>query len=183
LLRAFLKEGDAHFMLRYASRVHQQAEESPPLAGFFHAHDLLVPVPGSAPKPARHIWVAADLADALVGQGLGSAAWAGLRRIHAVCKSATALPGARPTVARHYESFLIERSQLAPRSVVLIDDVITKGRTLLAAASRVQEAFPNAQIRAFALLRTMGLVSGVQRLLDPCKGEIRWRAGDAYRSP
>jgi hypothetical protein len=59
----------------------------------------------------------------------------------------------------------------------------TKGRTLLAAASCVHEAFPGAQIRAFALLRTMGLISGIQRLLDPCKGEIRWRSGDAHRSP
>ena len=59
----------------------------------------------------------------------------------------------------------------------------TKGRTLLAAASRVQEAFPCAEIRAFALIRTMGLISGIQQLLDPCKGEIRWRGGDAHRSP
>jgi hypothetical protein len=58
----------------------------------------------------------------------------------------------------------------------------TKGRTLLAAASRVREAFPCAQIRAFALVRTMGF-SGVQQLLDPCKGEIRWRGGDAHRNP
>ena len=58
-----------------------------------------------------------------------------------------------------------------------------KGRTLLAAATRVHEAFPCAQIRAFALVRTMGLVTGIPRLLDPCKGEIRWRSGDAHRSP
>ena len=59
----------------------------------------------------------------------------------------------------------------------------SKGRTLLAAASRVHEAFPGVQIRAFALVRTMGLIPGVQQLLDPCKGEIRWRSGDAHRSP
>jgi hypothetical protein len=58
----------------------------------------------------------------------------------------------------------------------------TKGRTLLAAANRVHEAYPRSQIRAFALLRTMGF-SGVQQLLDPCKGEISWKAGDAHRSP
>ena len=29
----------------------------------------------------------------------------------------------------------------------------------------------------------MGLIPSVQHLLDPCKGEIRWQAGDAYRSP
>ena len=59
----------------------------------------------------------------------------------------------------------------------------TKGRTLLAAAARLQEAFPAAEIRAFAMLRTMGLVDRVDHLLDPCVGEIRWKAGDAHRTP
>ena len=59
----------------------------------------------------------------------------------------------------------------------------TKGRTLLAAAARLQDTFPTMGIRAFALLRTMGFVEGVQHLLDPCVGEIRWSAGDAHRSP
>jgi hypothetical protein len=59
----------------------------------------------------------------------------------------------------------------------------TKGRTLLAAATRVQEALPHAQIRAFAMVRTMGLVPDVSLLVDPCRGHIRWKAGDARRSP
>jgi hypoxanthine phosphoribosyltransferase len=67
--------------------------------------------------------------------------------------------------------------------IVLIDDVVSKGRTLLAAAMRVQEALPNAQVRAFAMVRTMGLVPDVSRLVDPCRGQIRWKAGDAHRSP
>ena len=182
LLRALLKAGDATFMLKYAFRVRQQAKDSPLLAGFFDATDILVPVPGSAPYIAGGLWVAEHLAVALVNEGLGAAAWTGLRRVRAVRKSATAAPGERPTVNLHYESFVIERPTIPPERIVLIDDVVTKGRTLLAAASRVREAFPCAQIRAFALVRTMGF-SGVQQLLDPCKGEIRWRAGDAHRSP
>jgi predicted amidophosphoribosyltransferase len=178
-----LKAGDAHFMVKYALRVHQQAEESSRLQGFFRGTDILVPVPGSSPKRAAGTWVAADLADALVRQGVGGMAWRGLHRIGAVRKSATSIPGARPSVALHYESFLMERPPITPLSVVLIDDVVTKGRTLLAAATRLQEAIPEAEIRAFALLRTLGLVPVVQRLLDPCKGEIRWKAGDAHRSP
>lgn len=59
----------------------------------------------------------------------------------------------------------------------------TKGRTLLAAATRIREAFPTVQIRAFALVRTLGAVSGLRHLLEPCKGQIRWREGDAYRCP
>ena len=183
LLRALLKAGDATFMLKYALRVRQQAKDSPLLAGFFDATDVLVPVPGSAPYIAGGLWAAEHLAVALVNEGLGATAWTGLRRIRAVRKSATAAPGERPTVNLHYESFVIERPTIPPERIVLIDDVVTKGRTLLAAASRVHEAFPCAQIRAFALVRTQGLISGVQQLLDPCKGEIRWRAGDAHRSP
>jgi hypothetical protein len=183
LMRALLKAGDASFMLKYAVRVRQQAKDSPLLAGFFGSTDVLVPVPGSTPYVAGGLWAAEHLALALLNEGLGGADWSGLRRVHAVRKSATAAPGERPTVNRHYESFFIERPPMVPDRIVLVDDVITKGRTLLAAASRVHDAFPCAQIRAFALVRTMGLVSGVQQLLDPCKGEIRWKAGDAHRSP
>jgi predicted amidophosphoribosyltransferase len=182
LLRALLKEGNAHFMVKYALRVHQQAEQCSQLTGFFRDSDVLVPVPRSSTK-SRGTWVAADLARALVQEGLGTMAWPGLHRVCTVPKSATAAPGARPTVSCHFESFLMEPSSVDPASVVLIDDVITKGRTLLAAAARVREAFPHAQIRAFALLRTMGFIAGVEHLLDPCRGEIRWQGGDARRTP
>jgi len=183
LLRALLKAADAGFMLKYAVRVRQQATDSPLLADFFGATDVLVPVPGSAPSLTGRSWVAKRLAVALVNEGLGGAAWPGLRRVRAVRKSATAAPGERPTVNLHYESFFVDRPAVSPERIVLIDDVVTKGRTLLAAATRVHEAFPCAQIRAFALVRTMGLVADIQQLLDPCKGEIRWRSGDAHRCP
>ncbi|MDP9084086.1 MAG: hypothetical protein M3N50_10030 [Pseudomonadota bacterium] len=170
-------------MRKYSLRVRQQADESPVLMGFFGAADVLVPVPGSSPHGMGRKSTAESLADALVDEGLGWGAWSGLRRVRAVRKSATAAPGRRPTVSVHYESFAIEPAPTPFESIVLIDDVITKGRTLLAAASRIHDAFPRAQIRAFALLRTMGMISGVEQLLDPCRGEIRWRSGDAHRSP
>jgi predicted amidophosphoribosyltransferase len=182
LLRALLKECDARFMTKYAARVREQARLPARLGGFFLAGDVLVPVPGSAPK-TRGTWVAAELAQALVQQGLGAMTWPGLRRVRAVRKSATAAQGARPSVASHYDSFQVDPPTFHPASVVLIDDVVTRGRTLLAAASRVREAIPGVQIRAFALLRTMGLVGGVHHLLDPCRGEIIWTEGDARRIP
>jgi pyrimidine operon attenuation protein/uracil phosphoribosyltransferase len=67
--------------------------------------------------------------------------------------------------------------------MVLIDDVITKGRTILAAAARLHEAFPGADIRAFALVRTMGLLADVAGPLGPCQGVVRWAGGDAWRDP
>jgi len=86
-------------------------------------------------------------------------------------------------VVTHYQSFDIDLDGLPAPRLILIDDVITKGRTLLAAATRLREVYPGVEIRAFALLRTLGYVAGIEQLLDPCVGEIRWRAGDAWRSP
>jgi len=67
---------------------------------------------------------------------------------------------------------------LQPQKVLLVDDIVTKGCTLLACSSRVQEAFPDAEIPAFAMLRTMGLVRtmglgpDIERIVDPCVGLI-----------
>jgi hypothetical protein len=182
LLCELLKQGNAHFMLRYAVRVRQQTEGCSRLAGFFSPEDVLVPVPRCS-TGSRGTWVAAELAAALVRAGVGKMAWPGLRRICAVPKSATAASAARPSVAAHYESFEVERPSFRGASLVLVDDVITRGRTLLAAASRLSEAFPDAPVRAFALLRTRGLISGVERLLEPCVGEIRWNGSDVRRTP
>jgi predicted amidophosphoribosyltransferase len=183
MLRTFLKAGDEVFMRKYASRVREEVRSSALLAGFFEPTDLLVPVPGSAPFHAADTWASHRLAMALVNAGLGDSAWTGLQRVRAVRKSATAAPGRRPTVGVHYDSFHVDAPAEVPEGIVLIDDVVTRGRTLLAAASRLHEAFPGARIRAFALLRTMGLVSGIDHLLCPCKGQIRWKGGDAYRNP
>jgi adenine/guanine phosphoribosyltransferase-like PRPP-binding protein len=89
----------------------------------------------------------------------------------------------RPTVQQHYQSFAVIPSSKPAKKIVLVDDVITKGRTLAAAAMRVQDAFPDAEVRAFALVRTMGFVLDVPRLFDPCQGEVRWNGEDAYRTP
>jgi hypothetical protein len=89
----------------------------------------------------------------------------------------------RPTVQQHYRSFAVIPSARAPTQIVLVDDVITKGRTLVAAAMRLHEAFPEAEIRAFALVRTMGLILDVVRLFDPCEGVVRWNGDDAHRDP
>jgi len=183
LLRTLLKAGDEAFMIKYAWRVRQQAMDSPLLSGFFDARDVLVPVPGSAPRASGRLWAAEHLAGALVAAGLGGNAWPGLHRVRAVQRSATAAPGERPSVNLHYESFYVEEPSVPPERIVLIDDVVSRGRTLLAAASRVHDTFPRAQVLAFALVRTMGFIPRVEQLLDPCRGEIRWRCGDAFRSP
>lgn len=159
---------------------------------------VLVPVPGSAPVQ-RGCWVGERLAWYLKEIGLAAQVWPVLRRRHAVRKSAFAAIGERPTVLEHYASFDIEPAALhrAPigrgalvhevsgpmPQLTLVDDVITRGRTLLAAAGRLHAAFPRAEIRAFAVLRTLARDEPLCRLLDPREGEVRWLSGDARRAP
>jgi hypothetical protein len=178
-----LKAGDAVFLVKYALRVRRECAAGQSLAGFFAGETTLVPVPASVPSAGGSITVAERLADALLQQGLGAAVWPGLQRKSPVRKSATAQAGCRPTVEDHYHSFGVAGQPLPSDRILLVDDVVTKGRTLLAAAARLQDAFPQARIQAFALLRTMSLRSEIVCLVQPCVGEIRWRRGDARRNP
>jgi adenine/guanine phosphoribosyltransferase-like PRPP-binding protein len=61
----------------------------------------------------------------------------------------------------------------APERITIVDDVVTKGATLLAAASLLADVFPDAEILAFALVRTTGLIPNVERIVDPVVGTIR----------
>jgi hypothetical protein len=182
-LRERLKGCDAHWLARYALRVREQAIGQRRHGDFFGPDVILVPVPRSVPSSCETSWAAGQLALALQQQGLGAAVWTGLRRHCAVRKSATAPCIARPTVAEHYDSFVVDSSLLAPGRILLIDDVVTRGRTLLAASMRMRERFPCAQLDAFALVRTLGLVPDIAQLVDPCTGAITWTGTDARRDP
>lgn len=162
-------------------------------ASAFGSRVVLVPVPGSGPSQPVD-WVGARLAWCLKEVGLATEVWPILRRQRAVRKSAFAPVGQRPSVLEHYASFAVEgmvssnalirrRSGEGGLQLTLVDDVITRGRTLMAAAGKLREAFPTAKICAFALLRTLGPDETLRRVLDPCEGEIHWAFGDARRCP
>ena len=180
-LCARVKGGSTKWLSTYVACVHQEAALG--LQGFFNEHTLLVPIPNEPSSKRSFGWVARRLAVAMKRVGLADDVWDGLRRLSRVERSASAWMWQRPTVKQHYESFAVIQPARPPSDIVLIDDVVTKGRTLLAAALRMRQAFPTADIRAFALVRTMGFVPNVERLLDPCVGVIRWHNEDAYRVP
>ncbi|HLQ13015.1 MAG TPA: phosphoribosyltransferase [Steroidobacteraceae bacterium] len=164
-------------------RVREQAVEHHQYGDLFGPNVVLIPVPRSVLSSCEASWAAVQISLALLHQGLAAAVWTGLRRQCAVRKSATAPCVARPTVAEHYDSFLVDSSLRTSGRIVLVDDIITRGRTLLAASMRVREHFPSAQVGAFALVRTLGLVPDIAKLLDPCRGVITRAGTDARREP
>jgi hypothetical protein len=177
-----VKTSDPHWLPRYAGVVYQASLSDPGLAALFARGTVLVPVPGSSASGGMP-WAASQLAVALSQVGFALPVWVGLRRDVAVRKSAHAPNALRPSVAQHFESFSVAPLNSPIRSLVLVDDVVTKGRTLLAAAARLRAELPCADIRAFALLRTHGFVRRLDQLTGPCHGVIRWAGGDAHREP
>jgi predicted amidophosphoribosyltransferase len=182
LLCARVKASDPVWLARYAGSVSRATCRDRELEALFSRSAVLVPVPGSAIS-RDGVWAAERLAYALRAVGLGQGVWTALRRQVAVRKSATAPAGVRPSVREHFESLAVDRSSGTAARIVLVDDVITKGRTLLAAAARLQVECPNADIRAFALIRTVGFVLRLTQLEELCHGVVRWAGGDARRSP
>jgi hypothetical protein len=66
---------------------------------------------------------------------------------------------------------------------MLVDDFITLGRTLLAAAAVLHNTLATTvRIQAFALVRTEGLKPDIRALTDPVTGVIRHSGDGAFRS-
>jgi predicted amidophosphoribosyltransferase len=149
----------------------------------FGAAPLLVPVPRSSRPVDGGIWPAYNIASALVANGIGAAVLPCLQRTKAIPKSAFAASGSRPKPLDHYDSIAAATMVADRRDLCLVDDVITKGATLLAAASRLLETYPNANIVAFALVRTLGFVDDIERIVEPAVGTITLRGDEAFREP
>ncbi|MEI8259454.1 MAG: hypothetical protein WCJ30_27620, partial [Deltaproteobacteria bacterium] len=116
-----------------------------------------------------------------VEQGFGARVEPMLVRAIALPKSALAPAGGRPSAGDHFASLSAAPTLARGNHYVLIDDIVTKGATLLGAATRLELVVPGARITAFAVMRTMGRVPDIERLLDPWVGKIVSKGNDADR--
>jgi predicted amidophosphoribosyltransferase len=155
-----------------AARV-QQLIRSGAMAGHWDPQSLLVPVPGSAPARPDTQWTARSLVEQLLAVGVGAGHSPLVVRHTAVPKSATARPGERPNFDTHYRSFRIEPVGLhTPTSILLVDDFITRGPTMMAAAYRLREVFPHARIHGFAAVRTLAPGEPFVQFLICARGRV-----------
>jgi hypothetical protein len=144
---------------------------------------ILVPTPGSALRVEGGFWGPKWIADGLVSVGLGRKVLPCLVRATPVPKSAFQAPADRPDAKRHLETIEVSELPLAGERITLVDDFITKGNTLLGAASRLATVLSSGELAAFALVRTMGLQSDIEQIVDPCVGTIRRLGSSAERQP
>jgi hypothetical protein len=100
-----------------------------------------------------------------------------------VPKAAFAARGNRPTALKHYETIACTRSVPPPTAILVVDDIVTKGATLLGSASSLLDVFDGVRIAAFTAMRTLGLQPDIEELVAPCIGTIQWDGRDADRRP
>jgi hypothetical protein len=182
-LRDAIKRGHMPLFNGYADYLAGNPESDAGILQLLGNDVVLVPAPGSALRNPGSLWVPELICSALVAKGLAARVEPCLTRQVAVPKSATSPRDQRPTAQRHYETIGISAARIFPERFLVVDDVVTTGATLLAAVSRVADAYPNTEIRAFALTRA---ISGgdVPRTHEPVRGAIRLRRdGKTWRDP
>ena len=171
-------------MSQWVAQTIQKRRPELPFASFFQANTTLIPTPKSSLMQPNTLWVPLRIATALVRLGLGKEVAPCLVRDKPVAKAASSMPNERPTVIEHYESMSVQGSLSKPDDILLVDDVITRGATLLGAANRLADAFPQTGIRAFAAIRTISNPAEFDKVYVPCVGKIDLRElGDTLRRP
>lgn len=171
-------------MSQWIAQQVRQGINSLPFAALFQPASVLVPVPSSSLMRAGTLWVPQRLASALVGPGLGGQVAPCLVRTQAVPKAAQSPAKTRPTARLHYDTMAVQGRISEPEAILLVDDIITRGATLLGAANRLADAFPNARISAFAAMRTVSNPDEFEREYDPQMGTVHLREdGSTLRRP
>jgi predicted amidophosphoribosyltransferase len=171
-------------MSEWIARTVKQKMAELPFASFFQTNTILVPAPKSSLMQPNTLWVPERVATALVAAGIGKQVASWLIRTKAVSKAASSSPSERPTAEQHYESITVQGALFKPDDIVLVDDVITRGATLLGCANRLADAFPQCRIRAFAAMRTISNPTEFESVYFPCIGTIDlYDTGDTFRRP
>ncbi len=162
----------------------QQKMSELPFASFFQPDTILIPIPKSSLMQPGTLWVPERIATALLRTGIGKDVASCLVRAKPVRKAALSAPRERPTALEHYESMSVQGSLSKPNEILLVDDVVTRGATLLGAANRLADIFPQTRIRAFAAMRTISNPNEFEKVYSPCVGTIDlWESGDTFRRP
>ena len=151
---------------------------------FFSKETILVPASKHAPLESNSsIWVPKLFADELINASLGRDIGLYLERIYPIKQSSKVIAKERPKAIDHYNSIKVIKPINEPNEILVIDDVITRGATLLGTINKLTDAFPNAKINGFALVRTISNAHDFNKIEDPCIGTVTLRGDQTSRRP
>lgn len=154
-----------------------------PFAHFFDNAPILVPIPNSSLMQDNALWVPQRIASELYDSGFGMGVADMLLRKIPLPKAATSRAENRPKAAQHCKSLEVQETLILPKEIVLVDDIVTKGATLLGAANKLKKVFPEVNIRAFCAMRAISPSSKFRDVYDPCVGAITLHGEETSRVP
>lgn len=157
---------------KYVALYLKKRLDSLPYSDFFTDETVLIPVPSSSQIPKNGLWVSERLADAFFNEGIGHSVVPCLKRQISIRKSAYSPSGQRPTALEHFDSFIIDKVLDSFDRAILVDDVITRGATLMGAANKIHGAMPNLKLSGFAAIRTISDSTRFKSFYDPVKGTV-----------
>jgi len=161
------KKGDPEITDKIAGYIHgiQQHEF---LKEYLNDQTYLIPVPRNAPLLKKNaLWPSKIICGRLVANGLGKQCLTIVNRISRVDKSSS-IPIAdnRPSVETHINSLEVSKTIDNPEKITVVDDVLTLGRTTYACVHNLKKTYPDCDIRIFVMMRTMGLVDDIDKLVN-----------------
>ena len=110
--------------------------------------------------------------------GIGKSTSVLLERFKAIEKSSSQYTAAkRNKVPDHLNSIKVTLALIDTPTIILVDDVLTLGRTSMACALLLKKAYPHKEIKIFCPFRTRSFEDN-NTLLDIKEGEMIWDGHD-----
>lgn len=163
----------------------EKAATAPPFQQFFDNPGMaVIAAPSSSLTRPNSVACPPAIAQCFLLAGMASRVLPAVHRMKPVPKAAYSVASERPTLLTHYESMGLPKVVLVdpPTDILVVDDVVTSGATLLAAVTLTREAYPAARVRAFGMARTDRVPAG--QLSEPIVGVIEVGAdGRTRRRP
>lgn len=162
---------------------------------FFRPDTVLIPVPRSIIIKKDTLWVPKDIATTF-SKKMNLKMIPLLTRSTPVNVSSKSLPNNRPKPLDHFNSLSLSKgmdSQISnivtnKLGIILVDDVITRGSTLMGCYWKILEIFKSyqyyPQISGFCAMRTISNSLEFRKPIDPHEGDITYRDsnGDTLRT-
>lgn len=171
------KNGDVSFSMRLSQRI-KEAD----LSEYF-ANSALVPVPRSTPLVDGAVFPSQIICETLVRNGLGESVAICVDRAYAIPKSSGQFHAdTRNTIQTHQDSLIIQPKLITEPTIIVVDDILTLGRTSMATALELQKVYPDKEIKIFCAVRTRSW-KNLENIIDISKGHMSLAANGGVQLP
>ncbi|WP_261511690.1 phosphoribosyltransferase [Chryseobacterium paludis] len=171
------KNGDVIFSTRLSQRLKEAG-----LSEYF-AKSALIPVPRSTPLIEGAVFPSKIICETLVSNGLGESVADCLKRKYAIPKSSGQFHSdTRNTVQVHQDSLQVTPILITEPTIVVVDDILTLGRTSMASALELQKVYPDKEIKIFCTIRTRGW-KNLEKIIDVSKGYMNVAGNGGVQLP